>query len=120
MATKGTLRRLFVSYSFSKTLTNVPMCGRISTANSSLCRSVTLGLLPTPTPAGVPVIMTVPAGRVVPCDKKLTSLEIPKMRSLFVSCQLLMRRDTLRWWWSLLCAAILHHLAILETSYRQL
>lgn len=69
-------------YSFSKLLTNVPICGRISTLNSSPCESVSLGFLPMPTPAGVPVIMTVPAGRVVPCDKKLTSFGTLKMRSL--------------------------------------
>lgn len=55
--------------SFSNTLTSVPICGRISTANSSPPRSVTLGFLPIPTPAGVPVMMRVPAGRVVPWDR---------------------------------------------------
>ena len=60
------------------------MCGRISTANSSPSRMVTLGLHPVPTPAGVPVMMTVPAGSVVPCDKKLINLPILKIRSLFL------------------------------------
>lgn len=69
-------------YSFSKVLTSVPICGRISTLNSSPWERVSLGFLPMPTPAGVPVIMTVPAGRVVPCDKKLTSFGTLKMRSL--------------------------------------
>lgn len=36
-----------------------------------------------PTPAGVPVIITVPAGSVVPWDRKLISLGMLKMRSLF-------------------------------------
>ena len=69
-------------FSFSKVLIKVPMCGRISTTNSSPSFKVTLGLAPVPTPAGVPVIMTVPAGSVVPCDKKLISLLTLKMRSL--------------------------------------
>lgn len=73
--------------SFSNKLTKVPICGRISTANSSPRRSVTLGSLPTPTPAGVPVMMTVPAGSVVPCDRKLTSLGMLKMRSLRIACR---------------------------------
>lgn len=59
------------------------MCGRISTANSSPSRTVTLGVHPAPTPAGVPVMITVPAGSVVPCDKKLISLPMLKMRSLY-------------------------------------
>jgi hypothetical protein len=43
---------------------------------------VTLGVHPAPNPAGVPVMMTVPAGRVVLCDRKLISLPMLKMRSL--------------------------------------
>lgn len=43
---------------------------------------VTLGVHPAPTPAGVPVMMTVPAGKVVPCDKKLINFPMLKMRSL--------------------------------------
>jgi hypothetical protein len=35
-----------------------------------------------PTPAGVPVIITVPAGSVVPWDRKLINLGMLKMRSL--------------------------------------
>lgn len=75
-------RAMTVYFSFSNTLTNVPMCGRISTRNSSPSRSVTLGFFPSPTPAGVPVMMTVPAGRVVLCDRKLTSFGTLKMKSL--------------------------------------
>jgi hypothetical protein len=58
------------------------MCGKISTANSSPALTDTGGLRLTPTPAGVPVKMTVPACRVVPCDRKLMSLGMLKMRSL--------------------------------------
>jgi len=54
----------------------------ISTANSSPAFKVSLGVLPIPTPAGVPVMMTVPAGRVVLWERKLTSFGMPKIRSL--------------------------------------
>jgi hypothetical protein len=43
-----------------------------------------LGLIPAPTPAGVPVMMTVPARRVVPWDRKLIISGTLKMRSLIV------------------------------------
>lgn len=69
-------------HSFWNILTKVPICGRISTWNSSPASSLSLGVLPIPTPAGVPVIMTVPAGRVVPCERKAMSWGIPKIRSL--------------------------------------
>lgn len=69
-------------FSFSKMLVSVPMCGRISTANSSRCLRASFGVLPIPTPAGVPVTMTVPGGRVVPCDSQLIIFGTEKMRSL--------------------------------------
>jgi len=69
--------------SFSNLLNNVPTCGSISTEKTSPCLMATLGLRPAPTPAGVPVTMTVPARRVVPWDRKLTILGTSKMRSLF-------------------------------------
>lgn len=74
--------RTLAQASFSKTLMRVPIWGLILTSNLSPSRSLTLGVFPAPTPAGVPVMMTVPAGNVVPCDKKLTSLGTLKMRSL--------------------------------------
>lgn len=70
-------------YSFSKRLTSVPICGRISTLNSSPCSRFSLGFFPMPTPAGVPVMITVPAGNVVPWDRKLINLGMLKMRSLY-------------------------------------
>lgn len=84
-ANRGVMPSLLPShhYSFSNVLTSVPMCGRISTENVSPCLRVTFGFLPTPTPAGVPVMMTVPGCRVVPCERKLTSSGTLKMRSLF-------------------------------------
>ena len=57
------------------------MCGRISTLNSSPGFNVYLGFLAKPTPAGVPVIMTVPGGRVVPCDKNDTIFGMLKIKS---------------------------------------
>jgi len=70
------------NYSFTNLLTSVPIYGRISTANSSPSLTDTLGVLPTPTPAGVPVRMIVPAGSVVPVDRKLMSLGMLKIESL--------------------------------------
>ena len=58
------------------------MCGIISTANSSPALIVTFGFRTMPTPAGVPVMINVPGGSVVLCDKKLTSLGMLKIRSL--------------------------------------
>ena len=60
------------------------MCGKISTLNSSPAWTFSLGFFPIPTPAGVPVIMTVPEGRVVPWERKLMSLGMLKMRSLYM------------------------------------
>jgi hypothetical protein len=77
------VRRDFIDHSsFTNLLISVPMCGKISTANSSPALTVTGGLRLTSTPAGVPVKMIVPACRVVPCDRKLMSLGMLKMRSL--------------------------------------
>lgn len=71
-----------IHFSFSKTLTNVPICGRISTANSSPALIVTLGFLTIPTPAGVPVMIKVPTGNVVPWERKLMIFGREKIRSL--------------------------------------
>lgn len=70
--------------SFLNVLTKVPICGKISTLNSSPAWRFSLGFFPIPTPAGVPVIMTVPAGRVVPWDRKLISFGMLKIRSLYI------------------------------------
>lgn len=64
---------------------NVPTCGSNSTANSSPAFKNSFGFFAAPTPGGVPVKMIVPAGRVVPCERKLISLGTLKLRSLF-SC----------------------------------
>lgn len=58
------------------------MYGCTSTANSSPSRRYSCGFFPAPTPAGVPVMMTVPAGSVVPCERKLTIFGISKIKSL--------------------------------------
>ena len=57
---------------FSNLVTSVPMCGSISTANSSVSLRYSLGEKANPTPAGVPVKMMVPGCSVVPCDKNET------------------------------------------------
>ncbi len=43
---------------------------------------LTFGFLIKPTPAGVPVMITVPAGRVVPRERKLISSGMLNIRSL--------------------------------------
>lgn len=76
---------------------------------------VTLGVHPTPTPAGVPVMMTVPAGRVVPCDKELISFPILKMRSLSPTSEL--RHECWNHFWrDVLGTAVLFDLAVLQTT----
>lgn len=71
-----------LAHSFSNLFTNVPTRGKISTWNSSPALRLTGGFRLTPTPAGVPVTMTVPGVSVVPWDRKLTSFGTLKMRSL--------------------------------------
>ncbi len=78
----ASLKILHPAYSFSNTLYNVPIWGRISTANSSPAFKVTFGCRTMPTPAGVPVMISVPAGKVVPCDMKLMIFAMLKIRSL--------------------------------------
>ena len=77
----------------------------------------TLGSLPAPTPAGVPVMMTVPTGRVVPCDRKLTISAMLKMRSLTRKMIQHMpdKYDVLKY--DLLCAAVLEQLSIPQPAY---
>jgi hypothetical protein len=58
--------RSSVNYSASKMFMSVPIYGRISTVNLSPGLRVIFGFLLTPMLAGVSVIITVPAGRVVP------------------------------------------------------
>lgn len=50
----------------------------IKISQTSLCCNHTWGLRLTPTPWGVPVIITSPGFNVVPCDKKLTSVATSK------------------------------------------
>lgn len=76
-----------IYFSASNLVTSVPMCGRISTANSSPSLRNSLGVYPKPTPAGVPVKIIVPGGSVVPCDKKETIFGTEKTRSLNKSQQ---------------------------------
>lgn len=68
--------------SFLKTLINVPMNGLMVTWNSSPSLIVTFGFLTMPTPAGVPVRMTVPAGNVVLWERKLMSWGMENIMSL--------------------------------------
>lgn len=63
-------------------LISVPTWGSNSTANSSPALINSFGFLAAPTPGGVPVNMIVPAGKVVPWERKLTSWGTPKTRSL--------------------------------------
>lgn len=63
-------------------LMRVPTCGSNSTANSSPALMNSFGVLAAPTPGGVPVKMIVPAGKVVPCDKKLINFGTEKIRSV--------------------------------------
>ena len=51
--------------------------------NSSPSPRNTGGFRPPPTPAGVPVMMTVPLGKVVPDETKLTISATEKIRSLW-------------------------------------
>ena len=67
---------------FSNLVTSVPICGNISTANSSDSLRYSLGENEIPTPAGVPVKMIVPGCKVVPCDKNETIWGTEKIRSL--------------------------------------
>src|SRR3569833_134681 len=66
------------------------MWGRISTTNSSPSWRYSLGFLMAPMPDGVPVMINVPGSRVVPWERKLTSLGTLKIMSLFsrTSCSL--------------------------------
>lgn len=91
------------------------MCGVISTRNSSPWRSVTLGVLATPTPAGVPVMMTVPGARVVLWERKLTMRAMEKMRSLLVSVAVHLDLN----WGCVLCCPVLHDLVVLEAADAQ-
>jgi len=75
------LYKFQIYFSASKVLTKVPIYGKISTLNSSPGFNVYFGFLAKPTPAGVPVIITVPGGRVVDCDKNEMILGIEKIRS---------------------------------------
>ena len=68
--------------SCSKILGRGPIWGRISTAYSSPWLRASLGVRPIPTPEGVPVMMTVPGGRVVPWDSQLMILGTEKIKSL--------------------------------------
>ena len=73
---------LVIHYWFSNFVINVPTCGCNTTANSSPTFKNSLGFFAAPTPGGVPVRMMVPAGRVVPCERKLISWGTLKIRSL--------------------------------------
>lgn len=59
--------------------------GFTSTSISSPSCSWHLGFWNQPTPAGVPVMIAVPAGIVVPCDTKLSSSSTAKMKSKWLS-----------------------------------
>lgn len=97
----------------------LPICGWISTTNSSPSCSSSCGLCANPTPAGVPVMITVPLGSVVPWERKLTICSTEKMRSLAEHCQSTLetrtkgRRDIRQ-------PAILDHLPILQAPQPQL
>lgn len=67
--------------SFTNLLTKLPIYGNISTVNSSPAFNVPFGSLFNPTPAGVPVTITVPAGSVVDWDRNEINLGIPKINS---------------------------------------
>ena len=69
-------------HSFSILLIRVPTYGATSTSNVSPCFNVTFGFLLNPTPAGVPVSISVPGLSVVPCDRKLMTFGISKIKSL--------------------------------------
>lgn len=62
-------------------LTNVPTPGKTSTPKTSPSTNHSCGLRANPTPAGVPVNMTVPGINVVPPLRKLTSSPTPKIKS---------------------------------------
>ena len=99
-------------HAFLKTFTRVPMCGRISTANSSPSRILTAGSRPAPTPAGVPVMITVPGGSVVPCETKLTSFAMEKIKSLEVLAVVSKAGQGL----DLRSLAVLHHIPVLQSA----
>lgn len=70
-------------YSFLNWVIKVPICGSNKTRNSSpSLMNWGEGFFAAPTPGGVPVIMTVPAGRVVPWERKAMSWGTVKIMSL--------------------------------------
>jgi hypothetical protein len=87
---------------------------------------VTLGALPAPTPAGVPVMMRVPLGRVVSCERKLTIFAMEKIRSLYQKFS----QDEMKGpkgggrypglSLCLLCTAVLHLFVVEDAAHAQL
>ena len=83
MGYKSSFARRPKSYfSSSKTVVMVPTYGKTSTENSSPSFKNCGGFIPAATPAGVPVKIVQPAGRVVPCERKLMIFGTLKIRSL--------------------------------------
>lgn len=81
---------MYPAYSFSNFVIKVPMCGVTSIENSSPALRYSFGSRPPPTPGGVPVRITVPAGRVVPWVKKATifcTLKIISLQELISNCR---------------------------------